>query len=108
MLCIDIMILQELYCQNNLLNAKCPDNIIKRSLFAMSLSQVVKSNIAYDERILPPGIIEIIEDKRKVKCSQCEYLIPMTVSSKIYKKIKYKTDTITVYNWYCPQCIRVN
>jgi len=108
MLCIDIMILQELYCQNNLLNAKCPDNIIKRSLFAMSLSQVVKSNIAYDERILPPGIIEIIEDKRKVKCSQCEHLIPMTISSKIYKKIEHKIDKITVYNWYCPQCISVN
>jgi len=91
-----------------LLNAKCPDNIINRSLFAMSLSQVIKNNIAYDNKKLPPGIIEIIEDKRKVNCSQCEYLIPMTASSKIYKKIEHKGDKITVYNWYCPQCITVN
>ena len=74
----------------------------------MSLSEVVKNNIAYDDKTLPIDIIEIIEDKRKVKCSQCKYLIPITISSKTYKKIEYKTDTITVYNWYCPQCIRIN
>jgi len=30
----------------------------------MSLSQVVKNNIAYDDKTLPFDIIEIIEDKR--------------------------------------------